>query len=35
MNETTGTCSEGWYSDHSRVSKRAELAGRSVKVKRF
>ena len=32
---TTGLCSEGWYSEHSGVCRRAELAGRSVKVKNF
>ena len=32
---TTGLCSEGWYSEHSRVCRRAELPGRSVKVKKF
>ena len=32
---TTGLCSEAWYSKHSGVSRRAELAGRSVKVKKF
>ena len=32
---TTGLCSEGWYSDHSGVCRRAELPGRSVKVKNF
>ena len=29
---TTGFCSEGWYSEHSGVCRRAELPGRSVKV---
>ena len=32
---TTGLCSEGWYSEHSGVCRRAELQGRSVKVKKF
>ena len=32
---TTGLCSEGWYSEHSGVCGRAELPGRSVKVKKF
>ena len=32
---TTGLCSEGWYSEHSGVCWRAELPGRSVKVKKF
>ena len=32
---TTGLCSEGWYSEHSGVCRRAELTGRSVKVKKF
>ena len=32
---TTGLCSEGWYSEHSGVCRRAELPGRSVKVKKF
>ena len=32
---TTGLCSEGWYSEHSGVYIRAELPGRSVKVKTF
>ena len=32
---TTGLCSEGWYSEHSGVCRRAELPGRSVKVKNF
>ena len=27
---TTGLCSEGWYSEHSGVCRRAELPGRSV-----
>ena len=31
---TTGLCSEGWYSEDS-VCRRAELPGRSVKVKKF
>ena len=30
---TTGLCSEGWYSEHSGVCRRAELPGGSVKVK--
>ena len=30
---TTGLCSERWYSEHSGVCRRAELLGRSVKVK--
>ena len=30
---TTGLCSEGWYSEHSGVCRRAELLGRSVKKK--
>ena len=29
----TGLCSEGWYSEHSGVCRRAELLGRSVKKK--
>ena len=32
---TTGLCSEGWHSEHSGVCRRAELPGRSVKVKKF
>ena len=32
---TTGLCSERWYSEHSGVCRRAELPGRSVKVKKF
>jgi len=32
---TTGLCSEGWYSEHSGVCRRAELPGKSVKVKKF
>ena len=28
---TTGLCSEGWYSEHSGVCRRAELPGGSVK----
>ena len=34
---TTGLCTEGWYSEHSGVCRRAELpgSGRSVKVKTF
>ena len=34
---TTGLCSKGWYSEHSSVCecRRAELMGRSVKVKEF
>ena len=32
---TTGLCSEGWYSEHSGVCRRAELLGRSVKKKCF
>ena len=32
---TTGLCSEGWYSEHTGVRRRAELPGRSVKVKKF
>ena len=32
---TAGLCSEGWYSKHSRVCSRAELPGRSVKVKKL
>ena len=32
---TTRLCSEGWYSEHSGVCSRAELPGRSVKVKKF
>ena len=32
---TTGLCSEGWHSEHSGVCRRAELPGRSVKVKTF
>ena len=32
---TTGLCSEGWYSEHSGVCRRADLPGRSVKVKQF
>ena len=31
---TTGLCSEGWYSEHSGVGRRAELPGGSVKVKK-
>ena len=31
---TTGLCSEGWYSEHSGVCRRAELPGGSVKVKK-
>ena len=30
---TAGLCSEGWYSEHSGVCRRAELPGRIVKVK--
>ena len=29
---TIGLCSEGWYSEHSGVYRRAELPGGSVKV---
>ena len=33
---TTGLCcSEGLYSEHSGVCRRAELPGKSVKVKKF
>ena len=32
---TTGLCSEGWYSEHTGVCRRAELPGGSVKVKKF
>ena len=32
---TTGHFSEGWYSEHSGVCRRAELPGRCVKVKKF
>ena len=32
---TTMLCSEGWYSEHSGVCRKAELQGRSVKVKKF
>ena len=32
---TTELCSEEWYSEHSGVCRRAELPGRSVKVKKF
>ena len=32
---TTGLCSEGCYSEHPGVCRRAELPGRSVKVKTF
>ena len=32
---TTGLCSEGWYSEHAGVCRRAELPGGSVKVKKF
>ena len=32
---TTGHSSVGWYSEHSGVCRRAELPGRSVKVKKF
>ena len=32
---TTGLCSEGWYSEHSGVCRRAELPGGSVKVKKL
>ena len=31
---TTGLCSKGWYSEHSGACRRAELPGRSVKVKK-
>ena len=31
----TGLCSEEWYSQHSGVYRRAELPGRSVKMKKF
>ena len=31
---TTGLCSEGRYSEHSGVCRRAKLPGRSVKVKK-
>ena len=30
----TGLTVEGWYSEHSGVCRRAELLGRSVKVKK-
>ena len=30
---TIGLCSEGWYSEHSGVCRRAELPGGSVKVR--
>ena len=30
---TTGPCWEGGYSEHSIICRRAELVGRSVKVK--
>ena len=29
---TTGLCSEGWYSEHSGVCRRAELPGRREEV---
>ena len=32
---TSGLCSEGWYSEHSGVYRKAELLGRSVKVKKL
>ena len=32
---TTEFCSEGRYSEHSGVCRRAELSGRSVKLKKF
>ena len=32
---TTVLCSEGCYSEHSAVCKRAKLPGSSVKVKKF
>ena len=32
---TNWFCSEGWYSEHSGVCRRAELPERSVKVKKF
>ena len=32
---TTGLFSEGWYSERSGVCRRADLPGRSVKVKQF
>ena len=32
---TTGICSEGWCSEHSGVYRRAELPGRSLKMKKF
>ena len=32
---TTGLCSEGWYSEHLGVWRRAELPVRCVKVKKF
>ena len=32
---TTGLCSEGQHSEQSGVCRRAELPGRSVKVKKF
>ena len=32
---TTGLCVEGWYCEHSGVCRRAELLGRSVKVKKL
>ena len=31
---TTGLFSEGWHSEHSGVCRRADLPGRSVKVKK-
>ena len=33
--QATGLCLEGWYSEHLGVCRRAELLGRSVKVKKF
>ena len=32
---TTELCSKGWYSEHLCLCRRAELQGRSVKVKKF
>ena len=32
---TTGLCSERWYPEHSGVCRKAELAGRSVRMKEF
>ena len=32
---TTGLCLEGWYSERLGACRRAELPGRSVKLKKF